>query len=51
MNRPNKVIIPPVMIEKFNIWPGNRYQAKMEAIKGSPNGMDDTITGERCFVK
>ena len=51
MNRPNNVIIPPIMIEVFNTCPGNKYQANMEAIKGSPNGIDDTIVGERCFVK
>ena len=51
MNRPNSVIIPPIMMGAFNTCPGNKYQANMEAIKGSPNGIDDTMVGERCFVK
>ncbi len=51
INNPNNVVIPPNIIYIFNIWPGNKIQAKIEAIKGSPNGIEATTVGCKYLTK
>ena len=51
INRPNRVIRPPNIIYSFRIWPGNINQAMVEAINGSPKGMDATTVGDKYLTK
>ena len=51
INSPIRVIIPPVIIYKFSIWPGNKNHAKTDAINGSPKGIDATMLGLIYFTR
>ena len=50
-NKPNIVIIPPKTIYALMIWPGKIKYAIIDAIKGSPNGIEATTVGEKYFTK